>query len=46
MRRLERHEKKRLALDMQRDLPPSLLEALYGLEGDTQELGQLSLGFS
>ena len=36
LRRLERHKKKGLALDIRRDIPPSLLEALYGLEGGTQ----------
>jgi len=42
----ERHEKERLALDMHRDAPPSLLEALYGFERRTQYLGYLLLGFS
>jgi hypothetical protein len=46
LRRLERHKKKGLALDIHRDIPPSLLEALYGLEGGAQELGHLLLRFS
>ena len=46
LRRLECHKKKGLALDIRRDIPPSLLEALYGLEGGAQELGHLLLRFS
>jgi hypothetical protein len=42
----ERHKKEHLALDMHRDAPPSLLQALYGFWRRTQYLGHLLLRFS
>jgi len=45
LRRLERHKKKGLALDIRRDIPPSLLEALYGLEGGAQRAGPFAFAF-
>ena len=35
-----------LPLDMDRNLSPALLKALYGLEGCTEQLGHLTLCFS
>ena len=39
-------EKQHLPLDMNGNIPPSLLEALYGLEGDTEQLCHPALRFS
>lgn len=38
-------QKKHLALDERRDLPPSLLEALHGADRGSQEISHLLLGF-
>jgi len=43
---LHRPQEKHLALDMYRNLPPSLFKALNGFERGPQELGQLLLGLS
>ena len=40
-----RRQKKHLALDERRDLPPPLLEALHRADGGSQELRHLLLGF-
>ena len=40
-----RRQKKHLALDERRDLPPSLLEALHRADGSSQEMSHLLLAF-
>ena len=39
-------EKQHLPFDMDRNLSPALLKALYGLEGRTKQLGHLALSLS